>query len=101
MDEIRKLHNEFKNSNARFNTRRHFLKECTLGLGGIALGSFLNSCSSKNVSFNYNADRSLNPLAPIAPPFSPKVKSVIYLHMVGAPSQLELFWLQAWTTEVT
>ena len=56
MDEIRKLHNEFKNSNARFNTRRHFLKECTLGLGGIALGSFLNSCSSKNVSFNYNAD---------------------------------------------
>ncbi|MEC7414946.1 MAG: DUF1501 domain-containing protein [Bacteroidota bacterium] len=91
MDEIRKLHNEFKNSNARFNTRRHFLKECTLGLGGIALGSFLNSCSSKNVSFNYNADRSLNPLAPIAPPFSPKVKSVIYLHMVGAPSQLELF----------
>ena len=91
MDEIRKLHNEFKNSNARFNTRRHFLKECTLGLGGIALGSFLNSCSSKNVSFNYNADRSLNPLAPIAPPFNPKVKSVIYLHMVGAPSQLELF----------
>ena len=91
MDEIRKLHNEFKISNARFNTRRHFLKECTLGLGGIALGSFLNSCSSKNVSFNYNADRSLNPLAPIAPPFSPKVKSVIYLHMVGAPSQLELF----------
>tara|TARA_Y100001980_G_C14531788_1_gene307841 strand:+ start:105 stop:1598 length:1494 start_codon:yes stop_codon:yes gene_type:complete len=91
MDEIRKLHNEFKNSNARFNTRRHFLKECTLGLGGIALGSFLNSCSSENVSFNYNADRSLNPLAPIAPPFSPKVKSVIYLHMVGAPSQLELF----------
>ena len=91
MDEIRKLHNEFKNSNARFNTRRHFLKECTLGLGGIALGSFLNSCSSTNVSFNYNADRSLNPLAPIAPPFSPKVKSVIYLHMVGAPSQLELF----------
>ena len=91
MDEIKKLHNEFKISNARFNTRRHFLKECTLGLGGIALGSFLNSCSSKNVSFNYNADRSLNPLAPIAPPFSPKVKSVIYLHMVGAPSQLELF----------
>tara|TARA_B100000963_G_scaffold341678_1_gene341602 strand:- start:5553 stop:7046 length:1494 start_codon:yes stop_codon:yes gene_type:complete len=91
MDNIRKLHNEFKNSNARFNTRRHFLKECTLGLGGIALGSFLNSCSSKNVSFNYNADRSLNPLAPIAPPFSPKIKSVIYLHMVGAPSQLELF----------
>ena len=86
-----KLNKEFKKTNARFNTRRHFLKDCTLGLGGIALGSFLNSCKSKNTSFNYNANRDLNPLAPISPPFTPKVKSVIYLHMVGAPSQLELF----------
>ena len=36
-------------------------------------------------------ERLLNPLSPSAPPFLPKVKSVIYLHMVGAPSQLELF----------
>ena len=86
-----KLNKEFKKTNARFNTRRHFLKDCTLGLGGIALGSFLNSCKSKNTTFNYNANRDLNPLAPISPPFTPKVKSVIYLHMVGAPSQLELF----------
>lgn len=43
MDDIKKLHNEFKKTNARFNTRRHFLKDCTLGLGGVALGSFLNS----------------------------------------------------------
>jgi hypothetical protein len=31
------------------------------------------------------------PFAPLAPTFNPKVKRVIYLHMIGAPSQLELF----------
>ena len=56
MDDIKKLYNEFKKSNARLNTRRHFLKECTLGLGRIALGSLLNSCSKKNIQLNYNDD---------------------------------------------
>jgi Protein of unknown function (DUF1501) len=32
-----------------------------------------------------------NPLAPRAPMFPGKAKSVIYIHMAGAPSQLELF----------
>src|SRR5690606_36551556 len=32
-----------------------------------------------------------NPLAPKMPHFRGKAKSVIYLHMAGAPSQLELF----------
>lgn len=32
-----------------------------------------------------------NPLQPRAPHFPAKAKSVIYLHMAGAPSQLELF----------
>jgi hypothetical protein len=31
------------------------------------------------------------PLLPLSPSFAPKAKRVIYLHMVGAPSQLELF----------
>src|SRR5438045_9410135 len=30
-------------------------------------------------------------LPPMLPPFPGKAKSVIYLHMAGAPSQLELF----------
>lgn len=92
MDNIKNLLNEKNELNARLNSRRHFLKECTLGLGGIALGSLLNSCSiEKNKPYPYSLDRSLNPMAPLAPPLSSKVKSVIYLHMVGAPSQLELF----------
>jgi hypothetical protein len=33
----------------------------------------------------------INPMAPRAPMFAPKAKAVIYLHMAGAPSQLDLF----------
>ena len=32
-----------------------------------------------------------NPLSPLAPPLPAKAKRVIFLHMIGAPSQLELF----------
>jgi len=31
------------------------------------------------------------PLAPLLPQMTPKMKRVIYLQMIGAPSQLELF----------
>ena len=91
MDDLKKLIEEHNQFNAQLNSRRHFLKECTLGLGGIALGSLLGGCSPQSTTFNYQASRDLNPMAPLAPPLQPKVKSVIYLHMVGAPSQLELF----------
>ena len=92
MDNIDTLIAERRAFEARLNSRRHFLKECTLGLGGIALGSLLNSCSTPtSKGYDYTAARALNPMAPLAPPLTPKVKRVIYLHMVGAPSQLELF----------
>ena len=92
MDRIRKLLEEKNTANAKLNSRRHFLKECTLGIGGIALTSLLGSCNSGRESLSIsNIERLLNPLSPSAPPFLPKVKSIIYLHMVGAPSQLELF----------
>jgi hypothetical protein len=92
MDKIRKLLAEHRSIEAQFNSRRHFIKDCTLGLGGLALGGFLNSCSNGSTKIPaYTINRSLNPMVPIPAPFLPKVKSVIYLHMVGAPSQLELF----------
>lgn len=92
MDKINKLLKEQKVLDAQLNSRRHFLKDCTLGIGGLALGSFLNSCGfENNNSGPFTVDRTLNPMAPEPAPFLPKVKSVIYLHMVGAPSQLELF----------
>jgi len=67
-------------------TRRHFLKECGLGLGTLALGSLWGCSSGANSVFN-----AANPLQTKSPPFPGKAKSVIYLHMAGAPSQLELF----------
>ncbi len=70
----------------RLETRRHFLKQCGSGMGALALSSLLGSC------FPGKEDALVaNPLAPQKPHFNPKIKSVIYLHMAGSPSQLELF----------
>ena len=70
-------------------TRRFFLRDCTFGLGGLALGSILGKSSS--TVDNLLQAHTKGPLSPKMPPLSPKVKNVIFLHMAGAPSQLELF----------
>lgn len=70
-------------------TRRNFLKGSFMGLGGLALGS-LFSCGSSGKTSGPAFDPR-NPLAARPPHFAPKARSVIYLHMAGAPSQLELF----------
>src|SRR6188472_3832983 len=83
----KRLFEEAKREVLRQHTRRHFLKESAMGLG-----AFLNSCgrSSSQHASNILIDP-VNPLAPRPPMFPGKAKSVIYLHMAGAPSQLELF----------
>lgn len=70
-------------------TRRQFLRNCTLGLGGLAMNSILGSCGlgQPSVSKKEIANHVLQNVSH----FAPKAKSVIYLHMAGAPSQLELF----------
>ena len=65
-------------------TRRHFFRDCGVGLGGLALGSLLHRDTAA-------AAASVSPLAPKAPHFPAKVKAVIFLFMAGGPSQLELF----------
>lgn len=72
-------------------TRRHFLKDGAMGFGALALGSLLNSCGFNSSNNSNNLFDAANPLAPKPPMFPGKAKSVIYLHMAGAPSQLELF----------
>ena len=57
--------------------RRRFLRNTACGLGSIALGELLAAEAS-------------NPIAPRAPHFAPTAKSVIFLFMSGAPSQLDL-----------
>jgi hypothetical protein len=75
--------------NLHFATRRLFLKQCAFGLGSLALGQLLG-CGEKTPLSQGRGARG-EALAPRPPHFPGKAKSVIYLHMAGAPSQLELF----------
>jgi len=68
-------------------TRRHFLRQCTTGLGTMWLGSQLGHASTAGTIVRDSA----NPLTSITPTTAPRAKRIIYLHMAGAPSQLELF----------
>lgn len=91
---MEKLLKEARETELKAITRRHFLTECVAGVGSIALGSMLAGCfnsrSGNPQSSNLLMD-TLNPLAPKSPHFAARAKNVIYLHMAGAPSQLELF----------
>ena len=95
MDYLERLIQEKLQQEAQAKTRRHFIKECATGLGGLALSSMFMGCdplgnNPKKPQLAFS-ERDLNPLATLSPPFNPKVKSVIYLHMAGSPSQLEMF----------
>src|SRR5579859_3998189 len=68
-------------------TRRHFFRDCGVGVGKIALASLMANA----VSSRAENSPSPNPLAPKKPHFAPKAKAVIHLFMAGAPSQLDLF----------
>jgi hypothetical protein len=69
---------------ARHLSRRWFLKDCGVGLAGIAAGALM----SRELPA---AIQSANPLAPRQPHFPGKAKRVIYMFNAGAPSHLELF----------
>lgn len=91
----KELHNqrllkEAQEAAMRLHTRRHFLKESAMGLGALALGSLIGSCGSSSTGNQVPFDAA-HPLAPKLPQFPGKARSVIFLHMAGAPSQLELF----------
>lgn len=68
-------------------TRRHFLKEVAGGIGSFALAGLMG-CSDNKLVGNLLGE---NPMSVRPPHFPGKAKSVIYLHMAGAPSQLEMF----------
>jgi hypothetical protein len=70
-------------------TRRHFFRDCGVGLGAMALGSLLAD-EVRGVA-PPRLSRPANPLAPKKPHFAPRAKAVIFLFMAGGPSQFELF----------
>jgi len=67
---------------AQLSSRRTFLRSSGFGLGSLALTGLLQRESEA---------RSSGPLAARPPQFAPRAKHVVYLHMIGAPSQLDLF----------
>lgn len=63
--------------------RRWFLRDCGMGLAGMAATSLMQR-ESRGAAFD-------DPLAPKPSHFPAKAKRVIYLFHAGAPSQLELY----------
>lgn len=59
-------------------TRRHLFQRCGVGIGAMALASLLNEAAEAAP-------------APKRPHFPAKAKRVIFMHMAGGPSQLDLF----------
>ncbi len=73
-------------------TRRELFQRATSGIGAAALAALLSGdARAEQNSAPSNTPLPTGPLAPKATHFAPRAKNVIYLHMVGAPSQLELF----------
>ena len=72
-------------------TRRHFLKDCSTGIGAAAFMSLASSNNAANASPQELDLDTFNPLAAKTAHFAPTAKRVIYLHMCGSPPQLDLF----------
>ena len=67
-------------------TRRQFFGQTGLRLGGLAMTWLLGQQAAKAA-----ATSQVHPALPGLPHFKPKAKAVIYLHMNGGPSQLDLW----------
>jgi hypothetical protein len=76
-------------SHLKHSTRRHFFRNCGVGLGSMALAGLFNQKLFADAQNTGTA--LLNPMAPKNPHFPARAKRVIYLHMAGSPSQLDLF----------
>jgi hypothetical protein len=76
-------------------TRRTFFRQAGFSLGAIALSSLLErdgyAAPGSPAPRRPTTQRPNDPLSPKPPPFAPKAKSVIYLHMSGAPPTLDMF----------
>src|SRR4051812_43164086 len=68
-------------------TRRQFFHGAGLKLGGLGLAM----CMGDKMFGAAPSGGQVHPPLPRLPHFAPKAKRMIYLHMNGAPSQLDLF----------
>jgi len=74
------MRSDLKREAALAVTRRHLLQGSGLCLGSLALGGLLQQ-----------ETQAAGAAGAAGPHFAPKAKRIIYLHMIGAPSQLDLF----------
>jgi hypothetical protein len=73
-------------------TRRDFFGRSARGLGHVALASLMGDTFLRAVARAASGDASANAeMARLLPHYAPRAKRVIYLFMVGAPSQFETF----------
>ncbi len=74
-------------------TRRQFFGHCASGVGVAALASLLSEAASADsvALVGGRAQLGPGPTASNPPHFTPRAKRVVFLHMAGAPSQLDLF----------
>jgi len=72
-------------------TRRQFFGHTGLRLGGLALAGLMGRASAATSANTTAAAARVHPSLAGFPHFAPKAKRLIYLHMNGGPSQLDLF----------
>ncbi len=72
-------------------TRRQFFRGAGLSVGALALNSLLRQHGFAAEAGSSIYGSKVHPALPGLPHFPPTAKRIIYLHMNGAPSQLDLF----------
>ncbi len=72
-------------------TRRQFFGQTGLRFGGLALAHLLGKKALASTPMTGTSAGQVHPALAGYPNFAPKAKRLIYLHMSGAPSQLDLF----------
>ena len=70
------------------NTRRHFLAKCGMGLGALWMAQESGRVWGSGAPLAKDPAR---PLLPDLPQLPGKAKRVIFMHMAGSPSQLEMW----------
>lgn len=79
------LQTQLQRARAQYLSRRWFLRDCGVGLAGLAASALLSADAAAATA------PTNDPLAPRAAHFPPSAKRVIYIFQAGAPSHLELF----------
>ncbi len=72
-------------------SRRRFLTQLGAGFGTLAFEALLHQQTLAATPISQPVIDPLRPFAPRAPHFAPRAKSVIFLFMVGGPSQVDTF----------